>query len=640
MLTCDIVQPRYAIGSTNPGAPNKPQYYEAKPGINYVNFKDANGMAITIPSEVDGKPILTAKLIFNGANWQAEYSATEINLVEYTKTSTIKELTTDFTPLDTPLEVGMQINQVYNGDGTLSSSGYWDTVLVRVEEGKRYKVNNVSGIALVRMVFFSGKPLENSVISFKGDGSTPITGTLDFPSGTKYVAFNFTKSNPTDASFYKGSSISLDLDENKLNLPVTLGDKVTYNRVAGGDGNTSGFTGDWDYLTVQIEEGKEYDIIGLRDIRLIVFHRSYPFSPSTLISYNSYNGTQRGRNFKAVTGAKYAAISVNKTGVPTSPATYEKAYVIQKGIMTNIISHHADNKIVMYGNSFFQGNYADDERSIQIALAPKVPNYNVINAGVGSETSLQILGRQGGIPMYLKNSVSIPANASTKVLIGNRTNGSTGIYSSLGYLFDNNPLQMAITLDNRDTSLINPVFIEGIECLLTWDSETENQYLQRTKNASQPYTTQPKAIINTRAMRELRNAWCNIFFLLTNDPFTNEDEMLSRYDKAIEYAGHGRYIVMSDWSDQRLTLLQMQSLENEMLKKYGARFFNLRKFAIERALPILGLTPSPGDQARMDDGLIPLVLTIDGLHPTTEMYALIAEQFYQIMLNTGVIQNY
>ncbi|RZK62558.1 MAG: hypothetical protein EOO85_32145, partial [Pedobacter sp.] len=294
-----------AVASTVPGIAVAGNEYEAIPGATYGNFLNTSNQPITIPAEVDGKQVLSAKLrAVDATHWEAVYTPVAIDLVDYTKTSTIKELTTDFTPLDTPLELGMQINQVYNGDGTLSSSGYWDTVLVRVEEGNRYRINNVSDIPIVRMVFFSGKPLESSVISFTGDGSTPITGTLDFPSGTKYVALNFTKSIPTDASFYKGASISLDLDtavakEDKINLPVPLGDKVTYNRVAGGDGNTSGFTGDWDFLTVSVEEGKEYDIIGLRDIRFIVFHSGYPFSPSTLISYNTYNGTQRGRNFKA-----------------------------------------------------------------------------------------------------------------------------------------------------------------------------------------------------------------------------------------------------------------------------------------------------------------------------------------------------
>ncbi|RZK65585.1 MAG: hypothetical protein EOO85_28110 [Pedobacter sp.] len=313
--------------------------------------------------------------------------------------------------------------------------------------------------------------------------------------------------------------------------------------------------------------------------------------------------------------------------------------------MTNLISHHANNKIMFWGNSVFQGGYAEDAQSIQIHFAPKVPNYNVINGGVGGETSWQILGRQGGVPMYLKNSVTIPANASTKVLIGNRTNGTTGIYSTEGYLFDNKPLTQAITTPQRDTSLINPVLIEGVECLLTWDEATENQYLQRTVSAPQPYTTRAKAIINTRAMREFRDAWCNIFLLFTNDyqtppPSIDVDAMLRQLEKGIEYSGTSRYIVMSEWSDQRLNLSQMVSLEDEMLKRYGARLFNTRRFAIEKAPGLLGVTPSAGDQARMDQGLIPLFLTTDGLHFTTAMNALVAEQFYQILVNTGVIRSY
>ncbi|MDQ1139407.1 hypothetical protein [Pedobacter agri] len=71
-----------ADASTNPGAPVLSQYYFAKPGVTYANFKDANNVAITIPTEVDGNPVLTAKLIFNGSNWVAEYTAAEVDLVD------------------------------------------------------------------------------------------------------------------------------------------------------------------------------------------------------------------------------------------------------------------------------------------------------------------------------------------------------------------------------------------------------------------------------------------------------------------------------------------------------------------------------------------------------------------------------
>lgn len=138
-------------------------------------------------------------------------------------------------------------------------------------------------------------------------------------------------------------------------------------------------------------------------------------------------------------------------------------------------------------------------------------------------------------------------------------------------------------------------------------------------------------------MRELRNARACIIFVGTNDSWDGADALISRIDKIIEYNGTPNVVVVSQWSDERLTLAQMIELEKAMLKRYGARFFNLRQYAVKYAMADAGLTPSTADASRIAQGLIPHVLTIDTLHPTAIMYNLMAKQFHRIMLQTGMI---
>jgi len=80
-----------AVASTNPGSPALAQVYDAKPGVTYPNFKDINNVPITIPASIAGNPVLSAKLIFNGSNWIADYTSSAIDLADYTKIVDVAE---------------------------------------------------------------------------------------------------------------------------------------------------------------------------------------------------------------------------------------------------------------------------------------------------------------------------------------------------------------------------------------------------------------------------------------------------------------------------------------------------------------------------------------------------------------------
>lgn len=68
-----------ALADTNPGLPTKPQYYSAKPGVTYANFKDGAGTPISIPTKVGANYVINAKLVFSG-NWQAIYDLITVEL--------------------------------------------------------------------------------------------------------------------------------------------------------------------------------------------------------------------------------------------------------------------------------------------------------------------------------------------------------------------------------------------------------------------------------------------------------------------------------------------------------------------------------------------------------------------------------
>ncbi|RYF26600.1 MAG: hypothetical protein EOO42_01160 [Flavobacteriales bacterium] len=79
-----------ASADTNPGIPFLSQSYDAKPGLTYVNFKDAGGLAISIPEMVGDDYVISARLVFNGNFWEAIYTPFPLSLGPYDRLNDLK----------------------------------------------------------------------------------------------------------------------------------------------------------------------------------------------------------------------------------------------------------------------------------------------------------------------------------------------------------------------------------------------------------------------------------------------------------------------------------------------------------------------------------------------------------------------
>ncbi|WP_443945613.1 SGNH/GDSL hydrolase family protein [Pedobacter sp. AW1-32] len=143
-----------ALPDTNPGVPVLAQSYDAKPGVTYPLFLGTNGQPISIPTSVEGKPVIAAKLIFNGSNWVAEYNGTDIDLVDYTKTKDLpivgggKNLANYQSYIDNSAIEGSTGNLIYLDGGRVSTP-----IKVSSNTNYTYSGNEYSRIAFRDMNF-------------------------------------------------------------------------------------------------------------------------------------------------------------------------------------------------------------------------------------------------------------------------------------------------------------------------------------------------------------------------------------------------------------------------------------------------------------------------------------------------------
>lgn len=418
---------------------------------------------------------------------------------------------------------------------------------------------------------------------------------------------------------------------------------VHYNSVMNKGGTITTGTLDWDYAVLPVKENTEYIIQNPLLVNYIVYFNDLPDTQTVIGSVDNNYGLSYG-TFKTPFGCKWVALDFLKSGVSTNPAYYIESFLIEKTQDLSLIQGRGMNNIICVGDSITQGNYGRVVESYEYYLQKLLMNYSIINCGVGGENSLQIAARQGGVPMYIKENITLPALNTDKVNIGNSLLNS-GLYSSVGYSTDSTALPMVSTsessLEVGDTSRINPCYINGIECIFSSDSEG-NQYLQRVDSSTSDTILPAKSIVYTKLMREFRNSSALILFAGTNDKFDSTSldayiqDLISTTKKMIEYSGCNNYIVVTQWSDIYRTLEQLIAIENALIGEFGSHVFNLRRYAITDAITDSGITPTQDDLDRIAQGLIPTSLTIDGLHPNATMYKCMANKFKQILIESGL----
>lgn len=150
-------------------------------------------------------------------------------------------------------------------------------------------------------------------------------------------------------------------------------------------------------------------------------------------------------------------------------------YDLQTIDFATIASSSARKTVLCFGDSITTNTVID---ALQDLLGG---DWTVYNAGVTSETVLQIISRQGAIPLYLSGGFTIPASASESVAVGttfytkNQTNGDVAASPDT-------PIMVSLSAYSKGATycgVTNPFMVKGVECTIT-KSGDETLYLQRS----------------------------------------------------------------------------------------------------------------------------------------------------------------
>lgn len=272
-----------------------------------------------------------------------------------------------------------------------------------------------------------------------------------------------------------------------------------------------------------------------------------------------------------------------------------------------------DNKVAAFGDSLTAAGWIDTV--VEPALG--VTCTNLGRAGYGST---DIAVRQGGITLKLslKNN-QIPASGDTE---------ATVIYPTDGF---------SPYVDTEFGGTIN-----GIDCVLRHDVNTNAWTLTRTSTGS--VINIPNSVEFIHAAPKLFENQVQILWMGRNNvgPSNFHDVVTRNMQGCVERLRpyNKRYVVVSvtNASYEPIGTQNYDAIINlnaAFAEKYGERYFDLRKYLIEKGLSDAGITPTEADLVAISEDRIPPSIMNDAVHPNEIGYEVVGNAILNFIKNKG-----
>ncbi len=290
-------------------------------------------------------------------------------------------------------------------------------------------------------------------------------------------------------------------------------------------------------------------------------------------------------------------------------------------------------KVVLWGDSLT----APHEHSYSTVFSKLMgPDYEIVNCGVGGENTITIMGRQGSAPMVLAHDVTIFKTSESRFPIFLGSNDFAGLKSSYNGATVTPLLQSG--WEESCPAHVNPVVIDGKSFTIKsearyWVEDGHfqfpyNYYIEPNFEVEKTFTLKKGSVIETEAMRNLRDGYAYVILMGANNGFKDLDDYMAQLKTMIDYTGCERFVVISFHITNNVldTPEKLDEMEKALKKTYGDHYINLRKYMNKHGLKDAGIEPTERDKKDIAEGFVPNSLLSDGCHFTAEGYSLIAHR--------------
>ena len=269
-------------------------------------------------------------------------------------------------------------------------------------------------------------------------------------------------------------------------------------------------------------------------------------------------------------------------------------------------------RIVCWGDSLTS---SFDRKTAYPDYLRQMSGCEVVNYGVENETTAMIAMREGGIPVYVKETV-IPGNCDLiPVFLSTDSEGSI------------------FFLDFGEGG-VNPCRIGGIDGTL---SQINGSYYFARQKEGERRSFSSETRFETFGMIDKRDGDVLILFTGTNDMPDVESvyEIIDIQRRMLKEANCDRYIVIG--LTYASGIPEIDEVNEILANEYEDHFLDIRNYALNYGLEDAGITPTDKDKADLAKGELPSSLRRDYVHGNSTFYELLAKQVYRRLQYLGYL---
>ena len=233
--------------------------------------------------------------------------------------------------------------------------------------------------------------------------------------------------------------------------------------------------------------------------------------------------------------------------------------------------------------------------AIEDYIVNKHLDITIHNVGTGGEDIFQISARIGSMPTFLESGITLPVGR-VKTQIGTKDSPNLYVVDENG-----NHHYIKLLLQGTEES-INPLYINGIKCRLILESDT--YYLRSYYSLETEVMLQDNSNVFLAGSSKLYRPYIATLMIGANGGWDNDiDTLIKRTKKAIKNVGTPNYFIIGFFHNYNKE--NALPFENRYIAEFGNRFINTRRFFVERAAAISGVTLSDSDKDDIANGTCP-----------------------------------
>lgn len=248
------------------------------------------------------------------------------------------------------------------------------------------------------------------------------------------------------------------------------------------------------------------------------------------------------------------------------------------------------------------------------------------------------MARQGSDCIKFQEDWILKADGSTTLVMNNdgqdiliRTQKYNNVVSLL--------LQGAENDSEQKTRVVNPCYINGIECTMTYTQGSAfakgSWYINRNQIGERDITILVNTPIYFNTCKEMGKSEITVIWMGTNDgDYSDWQTLVDKQIMASNKVSNKKFIIIGL---HKIGANSGKTYESLMRNTFGNKFFNIREYACSNMIYDAGITPTEDDLTNMANGICPSSLLYDGTHFNPKSNVAIGKMIYKMIVGLGYI---